>query len=109
MRNKYKEIHENLIKLFYQIYKELLLQFLNEGNCLLTLLAYYTSKKQNYRILFDLLNNYLAVYSQNDSQTIEEKAYKILCKEIINSHLAEKISNELLNITHRFRTTHDPN
>jgi hypothetical protein len=109
MRNKYKEIHENLIKLFYQIYKELLLQFLNEGNCLLTLLAYYTSKKQNYRILFDLLNNYLAVYSQNDPQTIEEKAYKILCKEIINSHLAEKISNELLNITHRFRTTHDPN
>ena len=71
MRNKYAEIHENLIRIFYQIYKELISRFVNESNCLLTLLAYYTSKKQNYRILFDLLNNYLAVYSQTDSQTIE--------------------------------------
>lgn len=75
----------------------------------MTLLAYYTSKKQNYRILFDLLNNYLAIYSQNDSQTVEEKAYKILCKEIINSPLAEKIANELLTIAYRYRTTKDHN
>jgi hypothetical protein len=79
IRNKYKELHEHLIRLFYEVYKSLLVTISRESNCLLSLLAYYTGKKQHYRILFDLLNAYLQVYSPN-SPTPEEQAYAILCK-----------------------------
>lgn len=108
-RQCYPELHERLIKLFYEVYKRLLEGVGQGSNSLLTLLAYYIGKKQHYRILFDLFNNYLLIYSQNDRQTLEQKAYHILCKEICNSHLFEKITGELMSIVQRFRTTRDHN
>lgn len=93
IRNKFPEVHENLIKTFYNAYKNIVGLAMKENNSLLFLLAYYMNKKSHYHILFDVLNNYLSGIFQNDKTTIEEKAYRILCKEIINSQIAEKICN----------------
>jgi len=38
---------------------------------------------------------------------MEEKAYNILCKEIINSQLSDKINKELMNLIHHYRTQID--
>ena len=58
-----------------------------ESNSLLFILAYYTNKKSQYHILFEVLNNYLGNQAP-ENITMEEKAYKILCHSIINSSIA---------------------
>ena len=55
-----------------------------------------------------MLNNYLSRY-YSDKVTIEEKAYKILCLEIVNSSYSEKIGQELMEVIYEFRTTSDQN
>ena len=65
------------------------------SNSLQFILGYFKIKKQQYRILFDVLNNYLSSYS-SDKVTIEEKAYKILCQTIMDSSISGKIGEELI-------------
>ena len=68
-----------------------------EGNSLAFILAYFTQRKTQYKIIFDMLNNYLSRY-YFDKTTIEDKAYKILCLEIVNSSYSEKIGQELMQV-----------
>jgi len=42
-----------------------------------------------------------------DKVTIEEKAYKILCQEIVNSPIAEQVGQELNSIVEQFRNTQE--
>ena len=76
------------------------------SNSLLFLLAHYTGKRRHYSIVFQVLNNYLAPHSP-EAVTIEQKAYRILCHELANSPIAEKVSKELMALVQQFRTTKD--
>jgi hypothetical protein len=104
IRGQYTELQDSLIRTFYRVYKGVVGAAGGESNSLLYLLAYYTNKKSHYRILFDVLNNYMSNYS-SDKVTIEEKAYKILCLEVVNSQIAEQVGQELNNIVEQFRNT----
>ena len=64
-----------------------------QSNSLLFLLGHYINRKEQYRILFDLLNGFLSAYHPKDPSTIEEKAYRILGQEIVNSSAADKIGS----------------
>ena len=70
IRGKFTELQDSLIRTFYQVYKGIVGIASGESNSLLYLLAYYTNKKAHYRILFDVLNNYMSNYAP-DKVTME--------------------------------------
>lgn len=109
IRNSYSTLHQSLIKTFYTIYKQVLEVAAGQSNILVYLLAYYINRKDQYRTLFTILNNYLSPYAKNDKTTVEEKAYKILCQEIVSSAFADQVGEEMMAIIDLFRTTKDQN
>lgn len=109
IRNSYSTLHQSLIKAFYTIYKQVLEVAAGQSNILVYLLAYYINRKDQYRTLFTILNNYLSPYAKNDKTTVEEKAYKILCQEIVSSAFADQVGEEMMAIIDLFRTTKDQN
>ena len=72
IRNYYPKLHQNLVKTFYNVYKQVLTDASTQTNSLLFLLAYFITKKNNYRILFQVLNNYLGSHSADKRVTIED-------------------------------------
>ena len=88
------------------IYKEVVSRAVSEDNSLAFLLAYYSSRKSQYKVLFDVLNNHLSGHS-SDKITIEEKAYRILCHEIVSSSVSEKLGQELMEVIQDFRETNE--
>lgn len=45
----------------------------------------------------------MSPYSGKDSTSIEEKAYKILCEEMMKSQHCKQIGREVINIVQHFR------